>query len=372
MKFAIITHVNHKYQQNDIYAYEPYVREMNLWGKSMDACKIVAPISYDPTSPIDSKYNFNLISLEQIPSFNLLSIKNKFLTLVKLPLIIYKIFKVCFWADHIHIRCPGNIGLLGCFVQIFFPFKKKTVKYAGNWDPKSKQPLSYRIQKWVVSNIFLTHNCKVLVYGKWENQSKNIIPFFTATYKESDIVPIPIKKLNDHIKIIFVGTFSKSKQPILSVKATEELLRKGYKVELNMYGDGSEFLTIKKYIEINNLGKQIILHGNQDKEIIKLAFQKAHFLIFLSKSEGWPKVVAEAMFWSCIPISSKVSCIPNMLENGKRGSIVEPDLDEILKSVISYINDEECYKKTSNLAKLWSQKYTLEVFSEEIEKLIEN
>ena len=42
-------------------------------------------------------------------------------------------YKAMKWADHIHLRCPGNIGLLGCIVQIAFPKKVKTVKYAGNW-----------------------------------------------------------------------------------------------------------------------------------------------------------------------------------------------------------------------------------------------
>ncbi|MBL4604346.1 MAG: hypothetical protein JKY02_01370 [Flavobacteriaceae bacterium] len=197
MKFAIITHLNHKYHANGIYAYEPYVREMNLWGKHVESCKIVSPISIDPIDAIESKYDFNNISLEKVPSFNLLTFKNKLRAIRMLPILIYKIFKVCFWADHIHLRCPGNMGLLGSFVQVFFPFKKKTVKYAGNWDPKSKQPLSYRIQRWIVSNTFLTHNCNVLVYGEWEKQSKNVIPFFTATYSENDIVPIPTKTLDD-------------------------------------------------------------------------------------------------------------------------------------------------------------------------------
>ena len=49
-------------------------------------------------------------------------------------------------ADHIHLRCPGNIGLLGCFSSNFISKKIKTAKYAGNWDPK-------------INNLGLT-NCK--------------------------------------------------------------------------------------------------------------------------------------------------------------------------------------------------------------------
>lgn len=370
MKFTIITHVSHKHHHDDIYAYEPYVREMNLWGKNVDACRIVAPESSESITPIDAKYNFEKISLERVPSFNLLTLKNKLLTIVKLPIILFKIFKACFWADHIHLRCPGNIGMLGCFVQVFFPFKKKTVKYAGNWDPKSKQPLSYRIQKWIVSNTFLTHNCKVLVYGEWENQSKNILPFFTATYKQKDIVSIPVKKLNDVIKIVFVGAFTESKQPILSVLAVEKLISDGHNVSLNMYGEGAEFEKVKNYVNKNNLGSVIQLHGNQSKDVIKKVFQESHFLIFVSRSEGWPKVVAEAMFWGCLPISSAVSCVPFMLGNGERGALVETTIDSVLQALNGYLNNHEKYSEAVSKGKSWSQEYTLDKFELEISKLL--
>ena len=43
MKFTIITHVLHKKDQESLYAYEPYVREMNLWFKYVNEVKVVAP-----------------------------------------------------------------------------------------------------------------------------------------------------------------------------------------------------------------------------------------------------------------------------------------------------------------------------------------
>ena len=276
------------------------------------------------------------------------------------------------WADHIHLRCPGNIGLLGCLVQIFFPKKPKTAKYAGNWDPKSKQPLSYKLQKWILSNTFLTRNCKVLVYGKWQNQTKNIIPFFTASYKKNEIEVIPNKDLTKQINLIYVGTFSEGKQPLLSVKITQELVEKGYNVNLNMFGSGQQFEIVQNYIKDKFLEKNIILHGSQSKTLIKDYYKKSHFLLFISKSEGWPKVVAEAMFWQCLPISSNVSCIPYMLNNNKRGDLVinGMKISDISAIIINYINNKDLYFKKVKAAKQWSQKITLDKFESEIKKIL--
>ena len=491
MKFAIITHAVHKNKGDDYFAYEPYVREMNLWLKYVDEVKIVAPFSKEPISTIESSYfftnrrnrsitddkkivdkakipnqvgnddskrhsvldtesydmehhnemlhqvgnndykrhsvldaesfnfkedypsNFDGIELIKIPSFDITTFKNSIKALTKIPKICYQIYKAMQWADHIHLRCPGNIGLLGCFVQMLFPHKPKTVKYAGNWDPNSKQPISYKLQQWIVQNTFLTRNCKVLVYGAWQHQTKNIVPFFTASYSEKEIAEVQIRNVsigkekiamsrtpndesveegrklkqvqhedsNRHsaldaesvtnkLKFIYVGGLTPGKQPLLSIQMVHELKRKGYNVQLDMYGDGVEKAKITDYILDNSLEGIIILHGNASKEEVKKAYQQAHFLVFLSKSEGWPKVVAEAMFWGCVPITSKVSCVPYMLDYENRGTLVNFEVNSIVNAIENYVNDVSLYERHAQNGMEWSRTYTLEKFEEEIKKLL--
>lgn len=370
MIFGIITHAVHKIKDGQIYAYEPYVREMNLWGKYVDKIFIVAPVSVDEIRSIDSNYENSDIKLIAIPNFDITSFKNIIRSILVIPKVCNTIYKVMKEANHIHLRCPGNIGLLGCFLQIIFPSKIKTAKYAGNWDPKSKQPITYRLQKWILGNTSLTKNIKVLVYGNWPNQSKNILPFFTASYQQNEIEEIPKKDFNSIIKLLFVGAFSRGKQPLLSVKATHKLINKGHNLTLDMYGDGSEFIKVEKYISDNELDEHIKLHGNQPKEIVKQAFQKSHFLVFISKSEGWPKVVAESMFWTCLPVSTKVSCVPFMLDDGNRGCLINDNIDDIVEKIEQYIYDKKIYFQQVNRAKKWSQQFTLDTFEEAIKKLI--
>ena len=111
MTFAIITHVLHSKVQNQFFAYAPYVREMNLWLKYVDKTIIVAPRVTSKPSNIDLAYVGKNIQCSVIPSIQFTSLKSSFLSVLKLPLIIWTIFKACRKADHIHLRCPGNIGL---------------------------------------------------------------------------------------------------------------------------------------------------------------------------------------------------------------------------------------------------------------------
>lgn len=370
MKLALITHVPHIIRENRYYAYGPYVKEMNLWFQYVDMVLLVAPVQDGAISAIDLPYQHSKIDFRMVPAFSLLSVKEIVKTIIHLPRIVRATYIAMRDADHIHLRCPGNMGLVACLLQMLFPKKNKTAKYAGNWDPKSKQPWSYRLQKWILENTWITRNMKVLVYGEWENASSNIVPFFTATYHDSDKKEVLLRTPDTTINVLFVGTLSKGKRPLYAVQLTEALLQSGYDVRLELFGEGTERENLENYIRENRLQQYIVLHGNREAEIVEDAYRKSHFLILPSQSEGWPKVVAEAMFWGCVPLATKVSCVPSMLDNGKRGVLLSLSIPEDRAFVEQCINNHSDYREKARQGMEWSRQFTLDYFEREIEKMI--
>jgi glycosyltransferase involved in cell wall biosynthesis len=370
MKFLIVTHTPHFYKDSNFFAYGPYITEMNLWLNNVDECMVVAPLKKDGLNKIHLPYQGKNIVLASIPSISFTSFFNALNALVLFPYIFFIIFFAMRQADHIHIRCPGNIGLIGCLVQVLFPKKSKTVKYAGNWDPKAQQPLSYKIQKWIVSNTFLTKNCKVLVYGEWQKQSKNIKPFFTATYNESSISDYKTQVPATPFSFLFVGSLVKGKRPMYAIKFVERLINNGISCTLDIYGEGFERGVLEIYCENNGLTEVISLHGNQDRETVQKRYKKSDFLILASKSEGWPKVVAEAMFWGCIPLATEVSCVPWMLGQGRRGILLTLNIDKDTSTFTKLLSKASHILKMQQEAQKWSHNYTLDSFEAEIKKLL--
>lgn len=372
MTFAIITHVPHILEQNQYFAYAPYVREMNVWSKYANKILIVAPKSKFQKTPIDISYDHANIDFFAIESFDVLSAKSMIKAFFSIPKISWQIYSAMQKADHIHLRCPGNIGLIGSVVQILFPKKPKTAKYAGNWDPKSKQPLSYRLQKWILSSTFLTRNMQVLIYGEWEGSSKNSKPFFTATYHEAEKSPIFQRDFKSQICFIFVGALVSGKRPLYAIQLVEMLYKKGYNVALELYGEGVERNNLEDYISQNKLGNIVSLKGNQTQETVKQAYEESHFAILPSESEGWPKAIAEGMFWGSVPVATKVSCVPFMLDYGDRGVLIAMDLEKDVPQLENLLKDENLCKRMSQKASDWSRNYTLDVFEKEIKKLLES
>ena len=63
MRFLIISHALH-YREEPIdlvYAYAPYVREMNMWSKHVDELEIVAP-GKNSIDRIDTAYEMDSVS----------------------------------------------------------------------------------------------------------------------------------------------------------------------------------------------------------------------------------------------------------------------------------------------------------------------
>lgn len=370
MKFLIITNAPHKIKDGKYYAYGPYIKEMNIWLKHVDEVKVISFVSTDTINNMDLAYKHNNIEFISVPTFNLTSMSNIFKTLVSLPIILYTLFKYMKKSDHIHLRSPSNMALLGLIVQVFFPNKKKTAKYAANWDMTSKQPLSYRLQQKLMENTFLSRNLKALVYGEWPNQTNNIFPMFTATYHDDEKEKINIRPINGKLNIIYSGRLIKSKRPLLTIQVVEELINRGYDAYLDVVGDGEEMNRLRDYVKNHSLSKNIILHGRENAETLKILYKKAHFLVFMSKSEGWGKVITESMFWGCLPITTAVGPVPYILGNGSRGALLEANKDIICDCIEKYIDNPSLYLKHTSNAIAWSQELTLDKFEQKIKELL--
>ncbi|WP_026952136.1 glycosyltransferase family 4 protein [Algoriphagus mannitolivorans] len=370
-KFLIITCVQHSSDGKDYFGYGPYVREMNLWIRKEEKVCVLAPISdSNVVQKIDLAYQHGNLEFQEVPAFDIQSVRSILKATYQVPYIMVKMLLAMAAADHIHIRIPGNMGLLGMFCQVLFPGKPKTIKYAGNWDPQSRQPLTYRIQRKIANSTILTKNAKVLVYGDWPDSTKNILPFFTASYWEREKESVQKKPLNQGLKLVFVGALYEGKNPIVGLQVSKMLQEKGIDFTFTYCGDGVLRSSLEKISKEWKLEKKVRFLGNVNAEIVKEELKNSHFLIFVSETEGWPKAVAEAMFWGCLPLTSAVSCVPQMVGiQEERGILVSKDPKILVNKLEELKNNPAKFERMSQQAMEWSRNFTLEKFQTEIEKL---
>jgi glycosyltransferase involved in cell wall biosynthesis len=93
----------------------------------------------------------------------------------------------------------------------------------------------------------------------------------------------------------------------------------------------------------------ILFHGWLPGGKVRSLFSTSNFLLLPSRSEGFPKVIAEACCYGCIPICSDVGSIPQYVDEGN-GFLWKSEGLETFGDVLQMALDTPAYK-LSELAK---------------------
>lgn len=280
-------------------------------------------------------------------------LRDKFTILRLAPHYLHTIWKELPHADVVHIRCPANIPLLAIVVLAFARHPdKRWVKYAGNWRPFGPTAWSYTFQRW-----FLQHNMHrgiVTVNGKWPDQPQHIFSFYNPCLSEQELVVAQKvasdKQLVKPIRLLFVGNLNKSKGVGRALEILARLRRRDLDVTLDLAGDGpnrSDFIQLAQRLGVTD---RAVFHGWLPRPALAPLYEKAHFMLFPSDSEGWPKVLSEGMAYGAVPVAGAVSSIPQILEQLAVGVACPPqDLEAFVSVIENYVAHPERWKKESLL-----------------------
>lgn len=218
-------------------------------------------------------------------------------------------------AASVQLRTPTGIGVYLLPAFSFFLRRDYTfwVKYAGNWNA-AECPNGYRFQRWwLFKNLA---NCKVTINGSWPDQPKHCLSFENPCLTSLEISEgrrrAIEKDFEPPFRLLFVGRLQDEKGIGVVLDALKELGPKQVS-RIDIVGDGSkrdEYET-----RSSESGLNVIFHGFLDRSLVHELMSKAHFLLLPSESEGFPKVIAEAACYGCIPIVSNVGSIEQYVDN---------------------------------------------------------
>ena len=336
MKIAIISHTEHyKNKRDTIVGWGPTIKELNNLLEVVDEIIHLAPLHDEEAPKSATEYNSSKITFVPLKKSGGKGLK-KLSILFTAPYNLYTIYKNTRKSDYIQFRAPTGMGIYVLPFLKLVSGKNHWVKYAGNWKDE-RMPIGNKLQKkWLQKCTSL--DVKITVNGKWENERANILAFENPCLDDNDRELgkqiISEKKFENTFNFCFVGAlnYHKGVDKIINAFSLIEDAKIG---ELHFVGDGPEKEVFKQ--QAQKLQCKTIFHGFLPKEKIYEIYAKSHFILLPSKSEGFPKVIGEAMNYGCIPIVSDVSCINQYISNKENGFLIqlkkENDLENILKSI---------------------------------------
>jgi glycosyltransferase involved in cell wall biosynthesis len=173
--------------------------------------------------------------------------------------------------------------------------------------------------------------------------------------------------------ILYVGRLSYAKGLFELLNSAKQICNK-YDVKFYIVGKGELEKKLKEKLITEGLEKNVKLLGSLNHDKLINIYQKASIFLFLSKYEGFPTVVLEAMSSGLPVLVSDIDAHKNFIENCKNGILIKKGSTNDAVKKISLLLDDENLRNTlgKNARKTVEEKFTWDIISHKFEKVYRN
>lgn len=185
------------------------------------------------------------------------------------------------------------------------------------------------------------------------NKTIKVVPFGIDFNKFG---ALEIKK-DETFTFLYVGRLNKEKNVNLLVESFNKFA-KDKNVKLKIIGDGPEKKNIKEFIKEKKLENKVKILGWKKREVLPLEYSSAHCFITLSDSETFGIVILEAMACGLPIIGANEAAIPELVENGTNGFLVDiKNKDSILDKMNQLYKNPNLQIEFSKKSKIIAKKF---------------
>ncbi len=129
---------------------------------------------------------------------------------------------------------------------------------------------------------------------------------------------------NDIPELLCLGRLVPAKGQHILLEAMNILKKRGEKCHLTFVGDGEDRNSLEKLTRDQDLTKNVTFTGAVGQNEVHKYYNQADIFVLSSFAEGVPVVLMEAMAKEIASVSTCITGIPELIENGKDGVLVTP------------------------------------------------
>jgi phosphatidylinositol alpha-1,6-mannosyltransferase len=374
-KIIVVSDTPHYRRGNTIVGWGPTVRELDQLSSLFDELVHVAPVNGDAAPASALPYESSRIRVKPLRVSGGERLVDKFGVIARAPGYVRALLAEIGDAEVVHLRCPAGVSMIAAFILPLLRVpKKRWIKYAGNWRPHADEPVSYEIQRWWLSRGW--HRALVTVNGTWPDQPAHVRAFLNPCLTDRELAEgrsvAAAKSFGYPVRLLFVGRLEDAKGVHRALEVLIRLSRRGLAVRLDLVGDGPARGELERRASAAGVRSLVAMHGWQPRGAISALYASAHLMLFPSSaSEGWPKVLSEAMAFGVVPVASRISSIPEYLLRFDIGTVADPhDVNGFVDCVLTYINDPERWRRESIRASVAAEDFTYPNYLQRVASLL--
>jgi glycosyltransferase involved in cell wall biosynthesis len=143
------------------------------------------------------------------------------------------------------------------------------------------------------------------------------------------------------IEILCVGRLTPAKGQHLLLDALRQLLDQGRNVRLRLAGNGPDEPSLRAQAVRLNLADHVIFEGPVNQDRIRSVYAQADIFCLPSFAEGLPVVLMEALSMGIPCVTTAITGVPELINNGIEGLLVPAsDLDALVRALATLIDDD--------------------------------
>lgn len=191
--------------------------------------------------------------------------------------------------------------------------------------------------------------------------------FYTENIDKKKLASIKRKEkiTKDDFIAIFIGRLAQEKNVVFLLDVMKDLVPSLPKLKLLIVGDGPDYDLYKEIIEKDHLENNVIMTGKVAWEEVPYYYHLSDIFLTASHTETQGLTVIEAMASSVVPICIDDESFKNTIIDGLNGRIFNNE-KECKEIITELYNDNELTKKSSNQARINSDRFSAKYFAESV------
>ena len=272
----------------------------------------------------------------------------------KVPKIIKTISKDKIDIVHVHMAERGSVYREGFVILLAKAMGRKTIIHMHGADIEDWYYKQNKMIKKLVSWIFCSADRMLVLGDRW-------LPFMKQVMKghENKIrvlhnaveVESHNKANKEATDILFYGMLIQRKGINDLLAAFEQIIDDiPQNIHLRLYGDNKEFDEKEKIKEFHLEGRATY-EGWMKPEIRSKVFENTLINVLPSYNEGLPMTILESMGYGIPNISTEIAAIPEAIDDGINGFLINPgEIDNLASKMKTVILDKKLWSRFSEAA----------------------
>ncbi|MFO7321146.1 MAG: glycosyltransferase [Chloroflexota bacterium] len=160
------------------------------------------------------------------------------------------------------------------------------------------------------------------------------------------------RSADEAFKILCIGTLHEVKGQTFLIEACRRLAERGIRFSCHFIGDGPDQEALQAQVSAAGLEECVHFEGRRKREEVISWLQHADVLVAPSvpsrdgRREGLPVVLIEALGSGVPAIASRLSGIPELIEDGVTGYLIEPgNVDQLVDALERLVRDPELRRR---------------------------